>query len=128
VHFTKHLFGDPTPPITGTSLLITNAAADATDGKEQFLMPQEGRFQGYSSQAQSGVLMKSRRCLNSNGTTFLREHASYIPNIFVSDSSTLHVRWHWAHRANSAPVSGFVIARNTRRYVFPPQQGHVLPC
>jgi len=52
VRFTKHLFGDPTQPITGTSLLITNAAADATDGQEQFLMPRRGRVQGNPIQAQ----------------------------------------------------------------------------
>jgi hypothetical protein len=49
VHFTKHLFGDPT---TGTSFLITNAAADATDGQEQFLMLGGGRVQGNPIQAQ----------------------------------------------------------------------------
>ena len=52
VHFPKHLFGDPTLPITGTSLLITNASAETTDRQEQFLLLGGGRVQSNPIQAQ----------------------------------------------------------------------------
>ena len=46
MYFTKHLFGDPAPTITGTAFLVTNASADATDGEEPFLIPRGGQVRG----------------------------------------------------------------------------------